>query len=473
MSKLMEMTALEMGAAVKRGDVRPLELARVSLTAISNKNPEVNAVISIAQERAEKMALSVEDRLRRGEELSPLAGVPIIVKDNISVAGMTMTCGSRMLEYYIAEYDAHVTELIDAAGLIIVAKANMDEFGMGATGEDSAFGAVRLPLDLIRATGGSSSGSAAAVMSGMVPLALGTDTGGSIRLPAAWCGLCGLRPSYGAVSRYGLVAHASSIDIIGPMAGNAADTGALLNVISARDLRDMTSREYNFEKKPVALKGMKIAIVRQYLENCTNAVLESFDAVVSWLRKIGAELEYVSIPELDLALPAYKAIACAEASSNLARYDGLRYGLQGCGDSFDSRALDSRGKGFGYEVRRRILLGTQVLSGDSYENTYLKAREAAACIKQSLEAVMEDYQVLISPTSGMTAPLIGLEAGEKAGMNDSNTAAAALVGIPALSFPCGCDETGLPIGVQLMGKAGSEYLLLKIAESFEEVSPEC
>lgn len=467
MSELMDMSALALGAAVKRRALRPIEAVRASLEAISAKNREVNAVITPMAARAERAAISVEHRMRGGEVLSSLAGVPIILKDNISVGGVRMTCGSRMLEDYVAAYDAAVTGLLERAGLIIVAKANLDEFAMGATGETSAFGAVRLPGNPGRAAGGSSSGSAAALAAKMSPLALGSDTGGSVRLPASWCGVYGLKPTYGAVSRYGLVQHASSLDCIGPMARTAADTAALFGVISGRDARDMTSSGAAGSNGPPGdVGGLRIAVPEQLLAGCAPDILNCLDRLAGRLRDMGAETETVSIPELAYAPPAYQAISCAEASSNLGRYDGMRYGLKGEGSSFDEHVTDSRSRGFGYEVKRRILLGTYVLSGGNHGNIYLKAKEAARQVKSGMEDMLRRYDVLLGPTAKGTAPPLGA-AGEK-GVADSNTVAASLAGLPALSFPCGTDSGGLPVGAQLIGRKNSEYLLLGVAGSLEE-----
>ncbi len=476
MDELKTFTALELARLMRKGRLSPVELARASLDAIERENKEINAVITITGERAMDQARRVEKRLLAGEEISPLAGVPIIIKDNILVEGVRMTCASRMLENYIAPYDAGVVEMLEKAGLVIVGKANMDEFAMGSTGETSIFGPALLPGNKDYCAGGSSSGSAAAVAAGMALLSLGSDTGGSVRVPASYCGIWGIKPTYGAVSRYGMVTHASSLEQIGPMAKSGADLAALLELCAGADWRDATSvglPSSGSYDEPPQINILKIAVPQELTEGCTSGVHDVFWGCVEKLKALGARVDTISIPELRYTLAAYNVISCAEASSNLSRFDGIRFGLPGVGADFEERIRNSRGQGFGREVKRRILLGTYVLSEKQYESRFLKAREAARRIKEALEAVMSEYFLILCPTTKTTAPCLGQDLEPETGVCnfDTNTAAANLTGLPAVSFPFGADEKGLPVGLHLMGSAFQDRFVISAAETIcHEVS---
>ncbi|MGI5935453.1 MAG: Asp-tRNA(Asn)/Glu-tRNA(Gln) amidotransferase subunit GatA [Oscillospiraceae bacterium] len=470
MDELKTFTALELARLMRKGRLSPVELARASLDAIEKENREINAVITVSEERALEQARRVERRLLEGQEVSPLAGVPILIKDNIMVEGVRMTCASRMLENYVAPYDASVIEKLEEAGLVIVGKANMDEFAMGSTGKTSIFGPALLPGNKDYCAGGSSSGSAAAVAAGMVPLSLGSDTGGSVLVPASYCGIWGIKPTYGAVSRYGMVAHASSLEQIGPMAENGADLAALLELSAGADWRDPTSVGLpapGQDREPPLINGLKIAVPRELAGGCASGVENVFWACVEKLKALGARVDAVSVPELSYSLAAYNVISTAEASSNLSRFDGIRFGLPGRGKNFEERIRYSRGQGFGLEVKRRILLGTYVLGEEQYESKFLRARAAASRIKGALEALLSEYPLILCPITKSTAPLLkeDLETKKEVCTLDSNTAAANLAGLPAVSFPFGADEKGLPVGLHLMGGAFRDRFIIAAAEA--------
>lgn len=472
MNTLLELTALELGAAIHRGEVSPLEAAQAAL-AVAGAGCG-NAFISLNEEEAINRAKSLEKCEKQSE--NPLFGVPMALKDNICLAGMPTTCASEMLRKFRAPYDACVAERLRNAGAICLGKTNMDEFGMGSTGETSAFGPVANPWSPDRVAGGSSAGSAAAVARGGCWYALGSDTGGSVRLPAAFCGLTGIKPTYGTVSRYGLVAYASSFDQIGPLCRDAADCAAVLDVICGHDRRDSTSLpgEYGhlLDRLSGDIRGMRIGIPVQCFgaeldDEVRACVMEAADV----LRERGAVVEECQLPALEYAVSAYYIMACAQAGSNLARYDGVRYGHRaaGCANP-EELYIQSRTQGFGAEVKRRILLGTFVLSAGYYDDYYKKALNARERVKREFFRLLERYDLLMTPVAPGPAPVLGESLGDPKRMylSDIYTVCANLTGLPALSMPCGVHSCGVPIGVQLVGPALGEDKVLNAAHAYQQ-----
>lgn len=473
---MVNMPAHLLQELMRRREVSAEELTASVYKKIDQVEDTVKAYIT--QTRDEAMAAAREvDRIRAaGEDPGPLAGIPIAIKDNMCTRGIRTTCASKMLENFVPPYDATVVEKIKAARMVMVGKANMDEFAMGSSNENSAFFRTTNPFDSGRVTGGSSGGSAAAVAAGESVVALGSDTGGSIRLPAAFCGVVGMKPTYGAVSRYGLVAFASSLDQIGPLTRDVTDCALMLNVICGHDRRDSTSArwqvpDYKDFLRP-DVKGMRVGLPREYLgEGIDPAVRAAVLSTAKKLAGLGAEVEETELPHTKYALPAYYLIAPAEASSNLARYDGVRYGYRAAegGDLVDM-FMKTRSRGFGTEVKRRIMLGTYALSAGYYDAYYLKALKVRTLIKQDFDQAFTKYDVLLSPTGPSTA----FRAGEKTDdplqmyMVDVCTLAVNLAGIPGMSVPAGSDQ-GLPIGVQLMGRPFGEGDLLRVAYTLEQV----
>ena len=472
---MFEMTALELAAAIRERKVGVREAAEAYLARIGKIDGRTNAFLALAGEDALRRAEDVQRRVDAREALSPLAGVPIAVKDNISTAGIETTCASRALEGYVPAFSATAVERLESAGMLVLGKLNMDEFAMGGSSETGARGPVRNPWDLSRVAGGSSGGSAAAVAAREIPLALGSDTGGSIRQPCAFCGTAGIKPTYGAVSRYGLVAYASSLDQIGPIGRDIDDCAALLGVISGPDARDGTcviKEPFNFSSPGREdLGGVTVGLPRNYFAGgidggVKNAVL----AAARTLEDAGARVEEFDMPMMDYTVPAYYIIACAEASSNLSRYDGLKYGRR----SADARTLSevyrlSRSEGFGLEVKRRIMLGSFVLSSGYYDAYYKKALQTRALIKDAYDRLFERYDMIISPVAPTTAYGLGENIGDplKMYMGDIYTVSVNLAGLPAVSLPCGTDSRGLPTGFQLVGPAFSEGRLVAAARVYE------
>ncbi|AIY89205.1 Asp-tRNA(Asn)/Glu-tRNA(Gln) amidotransferase subunit GatA [Geoglobus acetivorans] len=424
------------------------------------RKSKLNAYITVTEDQALKLAEDFDNGKKEGK----LAGIPIAVKDNISTEGVRTTCASKMLENYIPPFDAHVVEKLKKEGAIIIGKTNMDEFGMGTTTENSHFGVVRNPHDTGRVAGGSSGGSAAAIAGKETVLALGTDTGGSIRCPASFTGVYGLKPTYGLVSRYGLVAYANSLEQIGPMAGSIDDLGLLLEVIAGRDDRDSTNAGRGFTYSPVS-KKFRVGIIEEMQANAE--VKEHFNSFVETLRKF-ADVETVSLPSLKYALPAYYIIAMSEASSNLARYDGVRYGfsLENL-DSWSRYFSKVRAEGFGTEVKRRIMMGSYALSAGYYGKYYLKALKVRTLVIEDFRRAFEKFDVLISPTMPSTAFRIGEIADPVTMyMADVNTTPINLAGLPALSMPIG-ESNGLPVGLQVIGNYFEENTVLGFAKAVE------
>jgi len=404
----------------------------------------------------------------------PLAGVAVAVKDNISTAGIQTTCGSRILKDYIPPYDAHVVELLKAAGAAVVGKTNMDEFGMGTTTESSAFGPTTNPVDTARVPGGSSGGSAAAVAAGMVPMALGTDTGGSIRCPAAFCGIVGLKPTYGRVSRYGLVAYANSLEGVGPMAGNVTDVARLFSVIAGHDARDATSIDRPFAHTPSSnrIKGLRIGVPAEFFgKGVDPAVAEQVRRAIDDLADLGAEIVDCSMPSMAFALAAYYVTCTCEASSNLARFDGVRYGPDIASKrSWHEAYQEHRREHFGKEVRRRIMLGTFALSAGYYGKYYAKAQAARKNVGEDFARLFADVDVIAGPTMPTTAFALGEKTADPLSMYlaDILTVPANLAGVPAISVPCGTVD-GLPVGLQLIGRHCEEERIIDTAYAYEEV----
>lgn len=439
---------------------------------------DINAYITLNKEAAFAQADAVDAKIKRGETIGMLEGIPVAVKDNICTEGLRTTCASHMLENFVPQYDAAVVEKLTAAGAVIVGKTNMDEFAMGSTTETSFFGPTKNPVNPECVPGGSSGGSAAAVAAGEAVYALGSDTGGSIRQPAAFCGIVGLKPTYGAVSRYGLIAFASSLDQIGPLVNDVQDAGLVMNVISGYDHRDSTSADVAYEDFTRLIghdiKGIKIGVPVEYMgDGVAPAIKEQIQKVRTYLEEQGAIVEECSLPTTNYAIPAYYLIAPAEASSNLARYDGVRYGLREQADDMISMFKKTRKEGFGDEVKRRIMLGTYALSAGYYDAYYLKALKVRHLIQDDFKRAFEKYDCLLTPASVVTAPKIGVEYDAVTTYKqDICTVTSNLAGLPAISVPYGKDENDMPIGIQFIGKPFDEAFLLQVAYAVEQGAKE-
>ena len=451
------------------------ELAAEFYKRIDARNSELNAYLTLSQERAYAQADHVDRLIAGSKPLPPLAGVPIAIKDVISTRGVRTTCGSKILENYIPPYDATAVERLEAAGAVILGKTNCDEFAMGSSNENSAYGPVRNPKALDRIPGGSSGGSAAAVAAGLAAASLGTDTGGSIRQPGAMCGIPAMMPSYGRVSRYGLIAFASSLDRIGPFANNIRDTALVLQTIAGRDPNDSTSTtapvpSYVSElDRPV--KGMRIGIPKEcFGEGLDSGVREKITAGIEVLRKLGCQILDIRMPHADYAIATYYIIATAEASSNLARYDGVRYGLRVNGDSLISMYRKTRGAGFGAEVKRRIVLGTYVLSAGYYDAYYLKGQKVRALVAQDFRDAFTKVDAIVTPTSPVPAFKLGERTQDPLQMYlaDIYTVTGSLAGVPGISVPCGVVAGKLPVGLQIFGPPFGESRVLQLAHAFEQ-----
>jgi aspartyl-tRNA(Asn)/glutamyl-tRNA(Gln) amidotransferase subunit A len=470
----------ELRDAVIRGEVTAEAVCREVLDRLPRIDAQLNAFVTVAHEQALEAARQV-DRQRATGQLGPLAGVPVAVKDNIDTAGLRTTAGSRLLDRFVPPFDATAVARLRQAGAIIVGKTNCDEFAMGSSNENSAFGPVRNPWALDRTPGGSSGGSAAAVAARLVPAALGSDTGGSVRQPAAMCGVVGLKPTYGRVSRYGLVAFGSSLDQIGPIARTVEDAALLLDVIAGPDPRDATASSRRAPDAAGALTcetldGVTLAVPRRLLEEGVDPdVARTFDEALDTLRRLGARLLDVELPHARYAIPVYYLVATAEASSNLARYDGVRYTWRAPlqpGEGLDAMYQRTRDLGFGPEVKRRILLGTYVLSAGYYEAYYLKAQQVRTLIRRDYETCLALADAVALPTSPTPAFRLGERLGDPLQMYlaDVFTVSANLSGLPALSIPCGFTPERLPVGLQLVGRAFEEPALLTIAHAYQRAT---
>jgi len=474
---LLDASLSELSGALGRGTVSSVELTQHFLGRIAQLNGALNAFITVDAERSLGEAREADARRAAGRA-GPLTGIPVAHKDIYCTRGMLTTCGSRMLANFTSPYDAHVIERFAAAGAVLLGKTNMDEFAMGSSSETSFFGPVKNPWDAGRVPGGSSGGSAAAVAARMAPAATGTDTGGSIRQPAAFTGVCGLKPTYGVVSRYGMIAFASSLDQGGPMARSAEDLALLMNVMGGHDARDSTSLERAAEdytrELETPLAGLRIGLPREYFgEGCAPEVLARVREAIAWFEARGARLVELALPNSRLALPVYYVIAPAEASSNLSRYDGVRYGHRAT-DYADLADMycRTRAEGFGAEVRRRILIGTYVLSHGYYDAYYLQAQKVRRLIARDFAEAFERCDVIMGPTSPSTAFALGANVDDPVQMylNDIFTITAPLAGLPALSIPCGFDAAGLPVGLQLTGNHFAEAKLLGVAHRYQQES---
>lgn len=475
MSELTERTIFEHAEALRKKEYSSVQLTQAYLEQIDKKDKTIGAYITVTADRAIESAKAFDEGRCSDSEISPLAGIPCGIKDNMCTKGIKTTCASKILGGYIPPYSAHVVEKLEKSGAVILGKLNMDEFAMGSTTENSAFKVCRNPLDTDRVPGGSSGGSAAAVAAREAVYTLGSDTGGSIRQPASFCGVVGMKPTYGSVSRYGLVAFASSLDQIGPITSTVLDNALVLNAIVGHDKRDATSvkRVYNDFTADIknGVKGMKIGVPEEFFgEGISDDVRKAVLAATDTYRALGAELVSVSMPSIDYALSAYYVISSAEASSNLARFDGVRYGYR-CDDysNIDELYRKSRSEGFGSEVKKRIMLGTFALSSGYYDAYYKKALQVRSLVRKDFDEAFGKCDFIISPV----APTVAYKIGEKTGdslqmyMGDAYSVPVNIAGIPALTLPCGIGEGGMPVGMQLIGPAFSEGLLYRAGFAFE------
>ena len=471
--------AARLAQAIREGRRDPVEVAEEALAKAGSANPRLHAWLDLDPERALAAARSVRDTQRAGRDPGALAGVPIALKDNIALRGATLSAGSRILEGYRAPYDSHVVERLLAAGAVPLGRTNLDEFAMGASTENSAFGTSRNPWDPSRVPGGSSGGSAAAVASGVVAVALGSETGGSIRQPAALCGVTGFKPTYGAVSRHGLVAFGSSLDVIGPIAGDAEDAALVYDVIAGHDPRDSTCHpgpRGSAVDAPRRLAGLRVAVPGEFLDDSVQpGVRARLDEALEVLAHGGARITRLPrgrLPNMHRSIPVYYLVASSEASSNLSRFDGVRYGPRREGADLLSSYLETRGTLFGPEVRRRILLGTFALSAGYYDAWYKKALLVRRLIQREFAALLEEHDLVAGPTSPFPAFPIGTRSDDPYQMYlcDLLTAPACLAGLPSVSVPCGLtteDGTMLPVGLSLTGRLGEDHLVLAAGAAFE------
>lgn len=470
--KLYRKSAAELSDLLRKKEITACEILDDIFAHIEAVEPQIDAFLSVTAETAYAKAHAVDEKLARGEAVGILAGIPVGIKDNICTKGLKTTCASKMLENFVPPYDATVVEKLNAADAVIPGKLNLDEFAMGGSCESSYFKPTKNPWDPTRVPGGSSGGSAAAVAACEVPLSLGSDTGGSVRCPAALCGVVGLKPTYGAVSRFGLVAFASSLDQIGPFGRTVEDTALLFGAICGADpAHDATSKDIRFPKIMPDIKGLRIGLPKEYFDS---GIHEEMKAAV-WkaiglLKTAGAVLLEISLPSTEYALPVYKILSSAEASSNLARFDGIRYGHPGEASELpDDLYCSARSEGFGAEVRRRILLGTYVLSGGGINAYYQRAQMMRRKIAREFADAFRTCDIIATPTTPTAAFRLGEKRGDPSKMQafDLCTAAASLAGLPGLSIPCGFDSSGLPIGMQLIGPKFSEATLFGAAKSYE------
>ena len=474
---LMSLTAVELGKKIKAKEVTVAEAAKAALAAVKAKEEKVNGFITVLDEESVmKRAQEVQKQMDDGTLTGPLAGVPVAVKDNICTKDVLTTCASKILYNFKPTYTAEAVVNLEKAGMVVIGKTNMDEFAMGSTTETSAFGETKNPWNPEHVPGGSSGGSCAAVAAEEVPCALGSDTGGSIRQPSSFCGVTGIKPTYGTVSRYGLIAYGSSLDQIGPVAKDVTDCAALLEVIASYDSKDSTSvkrEDLNFTEALVDdVKGLKIGIPRDYFgEGLNEEVKEAILGAAKALEAKGAILEEFDLGLVKYAIPAYYVIACAEASSNLARFDGVKYGYRTAEyDGLHNMYKKSRSEGFGSEVKRRIMLGSFVLSSGYYDAYYLKALRVKSLIKKAFDEAFEKYDVILGPAAPTTAPKLGESLSDPISMylGDIYTISVNLAGLPGISLPCGKDSAGLPIGLQLLGDCFQEKKILRAAYSYEQ-----
>ncbi len=473
---LTSLTAVELGKKIKAKEVTVKEALEAVFAQIDKSEEMINSYVNLYREEAFQKAEEVQKKIDAGELTGPLAGVPVAIKDNICTKGMTTTCSSKILYNFVPTYTAQAVENLEAAGAVIIGKTNMDEFAMGSTTETSAFGATKNPWNTEHVPGGSSGGSCAAVAAEECFYALGSDTGGSIRQPSSFCGVTGLKPTYGTVSRYGLIAYGSSLDQIGPIAKDVTDCATILETITSYDKKDSTSiRRENTDFTSALVedvKGMRIGIPRDYFgEGLNEEVKEAVLAAARVLEEKGAVVEEFDLSLVEYAIPAYYVIASAEASSNLARFDGVKYGYRTEEyEGLHNMYKKTRSEGFGPEAKRRIMLGSFVLSSGYYDAYYLKALRTKALIKQAFDKAFEKYDVILGPVAPTTAPKLGssLEDPLKMYLGDIYTISVNLAGLPGISLPCGFDKEGLPIGLQLIADCFEEKKLIQTAYTYEQ-----
>ena len=476
MSDILDMTAVELAAAIKAGKTTAVEATEAVLSLMEEKDEQLNCYVTVNKEKALAQAKAVQQKIEAGELTGPLAGVPVAIKDNMCTEGMLTTCSSKILGNFVPTFSAEAVLNLEKAGAIILGKTNMDEFAMGSTTETSAYGVTRNPWNTEHVPGGSSGGSAAAVAAGECFYALGSDTGGSIRQPASFCGVVGMKPTYGTVSRYGLIAYGSSLDQIGPLAKDVTDCATILEVIASHDEKDSTSvarEDTDFTSALVDdVKGMRIGIPNDYFgEGLNEEVKAAVLQAAKVLEEKGAIVERFDLSLVDYAIPAYYTIAAAEASSNLERFDGIKYGYRTPEyEGLHNMYKKSRSEGFGAEVKRRIMLGSFVLSSGYYDAYYLKALKVKALIKKAFDEAFAKYDVILGPVAPTTAPKLGESLADPIQMylGDIYTIAVNLAGLPGISLPCGQDGKGLPIGLQLIGDCFREKKLIQTAYTYEK-----
>ncbi|MGN0395683.1 MAG: Asp-tRNA(Asn)/Glu-tRNA(Gln) amidotransferase subunit GatA [Coprococcus sp.] len=482
---ILSLTAVELAAAIKAGEVSAVDAMKAVLDRIDQTEKEINAYVTIDKETALKKAEEAQKKIEAGELTGPLAGVPVAIKDNMCTEGMLTTCSSKILGNFIPTFSAEAVINLEKAGAVIIGKTNMDEFAMGSTTETSAFGETKNPWNTEHVPGGSSGGSAAAVAANECFFALGSDTGGSIRQPASFCGVVGLKPTYGTVSRYGLIAYGSSLDQIGPLTKDVTDCATVMEIIASHDAKDSTSVDRNND--PVAggkgtdftkalvkdVKGMKIGIPRDYFgEGLDSEVKDAVLAAAKTLEKEGAIVEEFDLSLVEYAIPTYYTIAAAEASSNLERFDGIKYGYRA--EEFEglhNMYKKTRSEGFGPEVKRRIMLGSFVLSSGYYDAYYLKALRVKAMLKKAFDEAFAKYDIILGPVAPTTAPKLGSSLSDpiKMYLGDIYTISVNLAGLPGISIPCGKDSSGLPIGLQLIANSFEEKKLIQAAYTYEQI----
>ncbi len=478
--EIQKLTAVSLGKKIKEKEISVREALDAVFAQIDQTEDRYHAYVTLDKEGAYKQADAVQEKIDKGELTGALAGVPVAIKDNMCTKGLLTTCSSKILENYIPTYTASAVQNLTDAGCVIIGKTNMDEFAMGSTTETSYYGVTRNPHNPDHVPGGSSGGSAAAVALNECFFALGSDTGGSIRQPSAFCGITGMKPTYGTVSRYGLIAYGSSLDQIGPMTKNVTDCAAVLETIASYDKKDSTSmkrEKYDFTSALVRdVKGLRIGLPKDYFgEGLDSEVKAAIFKAAETFRRMGAIVEEFDLGLVQYAIPAYYIIASAEASSNLERFDGVKYGYRTKEYSdLHSMYKKTRSEGFGAEVKRRIMLGSFVLSSGYYDAYYLKALKTKALIKQEFDKAFEKYDIILAPAAPTTAPLLGssLQDPIKMYLSDIYTISANLAGIPGLSIPCGKDKMGLPIGMQLLGGCFQEKTLLRAGFAYEKAREE-
>ena len=473
---LMSLTAVELGRKIKEKEVTVEEAVTAALDAIEKREAQVHSFVTVDREGALKRAKEVQAKINAGELTGPLAGVPVAIKDNMCTKGLLTTCSSKILYNFVPTYTAEAVLNLEKAGAVILGKTNMDEFAMGSTTETSAYGVTKNPWNTGHVPGGSSGGSCAAVAAEECSYALGSDTGGSIRQPSSFCGVTGIKPTYGTVSRYGLIAYGSSLDQIGPIAKDVTDCATILEAIASHDVKDSTSvqrEDYDFTAALVDdVRGMKIGIPRDYFgDGLAPEVKAAVLGAAKKLEEKGAIVEEFDLSLVEYAIPAYYVIACAEASSNLARFDGVKYGYRTEQyDGLHNMYKKTRSEGFGAEAKRRIMLGSFVLSSGYYDAYYLKALRTKALIKQAFDKAFEKYDVILGPAAPTTAPKLGASLSDplKMYLGDIYTISVNLAGLPGITLPCGTDQSGLPIGLQLIGDCFAEKKIIRAAYTYEQ-----